>query len=263
VALTHRVRARNDAEHSENKIHDDAVARQYGFKGGLVPGVTVYGFLTWAPVSTWGMAWLEAGAMSARFVKPVYDGDDVDVRVEQIDDSHIDVSAVSWGEVCATGAAWMPDEAAPAAGVGGRATRPVPAPADRPPADEQSLAVGTTLATIQRMWDATERASYLDVLSDDLDVYDRQRIAHPGGLIRAANEVLARSVLLGPWIHVSSTALNHGVVPDGSTVTTYGRVVDIYERKGHRFVDLDVLSAVADRAVLSVQHTAIYAPRKS
>ena len=30
-------------EPHENKIHEDDLARQYGFKGGLVPGVTVYG----------------------------------------------------------------------------------------------------------------------------------------------------------------------------------------------------------------------------
>ena len=40
---TYRVRAHNIAADSENKIHDDSVARQYGFAGGLVPGVVVYG----------------------------------------------------------------------------------------------------------------------------------------------------------------------------------------------------------------------------
>jgi hypothetical protein len=53
---SHEVVARNDAETSENKIHDDAVAQQYG-SGGLVPGVTVYGYLTWLPASAWGRDW--------------------------------------------------------------------------------------------------------------------------------------------------------------------------------------------------------------
>ena len=34
--------AQNDATDSGNEIHDDRVARQYGFEGGLVPGITVY-----------------------------------------------------------------------------------------------------------------------------------------------------------------------------------------------------------------------------
>ena len=37
----HTLRAHNDAAASANKIHDDAVAAQYGFRGGLVPGVSV------------------------------------------------------------------------------------------------------------------------------------------------------------------------------------------------------------------------------
>lgn len=42
----HRVRAVNTAPDSENKMHDDRVAAQYGFQGGLVPGVTVYAYIT-------------------------------------------------------------------------------------------------------------------------------------------------------------------------------------------------------------------------
>jgi hypothetical protein len=37
---SHRVVARNSATESENRIHADGVARKYGFKGSLVPGVT-------------------------------------------------------------------------------------------------------------------------------------------------------------------------------------------------------------------------------
>ena len=33
----YRVQAFNSATHSENRMHDDAVAQKYGFSGGLVP----------------------------------------------------------------------------------------------------------------------------------------------------------------------------------------------------------------------------------
>ena len=35
---------------SSLKIHDDATARRFGFGGGLVPGVDVYGYMTHLPV---------------------------------------------------------------------------------------------------------------------------------------------------------------------------------------------------------------------
>jgi hypothetical protein len=50
----YQVEAFNTAAQSENKIHDDAVARRFGFKGGLVPGVEVYAYMTHVPVARWG-----------------------------------------------------------------------------------------------------------------------------------------------------------------------------------------------------------------
>ena len=47
----YRVQAYNTAHSSENKIHDDAVARRFGFTGGLVPGVDVYAYMMHLPVA--------------------------------------------------------------------------------------------------------------------------------------------------------------------------------------------------------------------
>ena len=80
-----RVKAFNTATTSDNKIHDDAVARSYGFAGGLVPGVDVYAYLTHLPVERWGTGFLERGTMSARFHRPVYDGDEVVVEGVEVD----------------------------------------------------------------------------------------------------------------------------------------------------------------------------------
>ena len=43
--MAYRVSAYNTSKHSENKIHDDTVARKYGFSGGLVPGVDVLAYM--------------------------------------------------------------------------------------------------------------------------------------------------------------------------------------------------------------------------
>src|SRR6185369_11990858 len=72
---TYRIQAYNTSKQSENKIHDDAVARRYGFSGGLVPGVDVMAYMMHLPVAKWGRAFLERGLVEARFVKPVYDGE--------------------------------------------------------------------------------------------------------------------------------------------------------------------------------------------
>jgi hypothetical protein len=45
----YRVTAYNTSKQSENKIHDDTVARRFGFSGGLVPGVDVMAYMIHLP----------------------------------------------------------------------------------------------------------------------------------------------------------------------------------------------------------------------
>ena len=47
----YRVQAYNTAKLSENKMHDDTVARRFGFSGGLVPGVDVMAYMMHLPVA--------------------------------------------------------------------------------------------------------------------------------------------------------------------------------------------------------------------
>src|SRR5205809_3956790 len=72
-----RVRAHNTATDSENKIHDDQVASSLGFRGGLVPGVTVYGYMIPPVLEIFGLRWIESGGMNMRFFSPCYEGETV------------------------------------------------------------------------------------------------------------------------------------------------------------------------------------------
>src|SRR5215831_9782125 len=70
-----RATAHNTAPDSDNKIHDDTVARTYGFRGALVPGVTVYGYMIPAVLECLGRDWLEHGSIAFRLHAPCYEGD--------------------------------------------------------------------------------------------------------------------------------------------------------------------------------------------
>src|SRR6201996_863927 len=107
---TYRVSAYNTSKQSENKIHDDAVARRFGFNGGLVPGVDVMAYMMHLPVKTWGRAFLERGLIEARFIKPVYDGEMADVTAQN-DGGGLIIEVTSGGELCATGSASLPNSA--------------------------------------------------------------------------------------------------------------------------------------------------------
>src|SRR5271156_260566 len=107
---TYRLEAYNTAKLSENKMHDDTVAKRFGFSGGLVPGVDVFAYMMHLPVAKWGRAFLEHGLIEARFVKPVYDGEIAEVStVESAGELAIEVQ--SRDELCATGSASLPASA--------------------------------------------------------------------------------------------------------------------------------------------------------
>ncbi|MGA7803464.1 MAG: hypothetical protein WCB02_02435, partial [Bradyrhizobium sp.] len=112
----YRVSAYNTSKQSENKIHDDTVARKYGFSGGLVPGVDVMAYMLHMPVARWGRAFLERGLIEARFVKPVYDGEVAEVAADEAQ-GVLTIEVTSHGESCATGSASLP-ASAPAVALG-------------------------------------------------------------------------------------------------------------------------------------------------
>ncbi len=241
--MAFHVRAVNTAVDSENRIHDDAVAAVYGFRGGLVPGVTVYGYLAAAVCEHFGPEWLECGAMDVRFHKPVYHGDDVAVTVEKDGDGRVCVQA---GE-CATGTAWMHREEA--------ITLSDDAPLVRKTPTVDSLAIGTVLGT----W--TERLDLAQsTVTAPLDPVLEGR-AHPAVMLSLANRIFLENYQLGPWMHVSSEIRKYGSAKDGDEIRVRSRVVEQYERKGHEFVTLDVAIFNGARVVERVRHTSIWKPR--
>ena len=118
------------------------------------------------------------------------------------------------------------------------------------------------LGSIVEVFDATAHGGYLADVRESLPLYAAEGLAHPGWLLRFANTALSRNVVLGPWIHVSSEVALLGVVHDGETVEARAVVVDELEKKGHRFVTLDVAITADARPVHRITHTAIYQPRK-
>src|SRR5437867_9559712 len=92
----YRVTARNTSTHSSNKIHDDAVARQYGFRGGLVPGATVYAYMTRPLLAAFGREWMERGTGSVRFLRPIYEGEEIALlaSVQHADPAALEIRAL-------------------------------------------------------------------------------------------------------------------------------------------------------------------------
>ena len=260
----YRVSAVATSEAWENKIHEDSLARALGFRGGLVPGVTVYSWMTHPVVASLGGAWLDHGTFSVRFAKPVYFGEEVTVRTSVAAHSRDEVTIQArvvnaQDEVCATATMGvplgallpLPDVAAyPAA----------PLPEERPPASRAVLETRTVLGTPRLLLDRAALDAFLLKVGERLPIYrGSDAPAHPGLYLEQANRALDRNVRVSPWIHVESHGQHLSVPRVGQPLEMRGKVRNLFQGKGHEFVELDLLLvASGSRPVAAIRHIAIY-----
>ncbi|MFQ5830170.1 MAG: hypothetical protein ACE5JD_13590 [Candidatus Methylomirabilia bacterium] len=265
----YHARAEPPAEPAENRIHGDEVAKQLGFKAGLVPGVIVYGWMTRPVVEALGIEWLEHGEFSVRFAKPIYYGERAIVRARvaqrTADSTAIEVSALNPdGETCATATMGLQ--------LGVHATGPDPAafpeaplPAERPVVSRRLLERLEALGTPELRLDEATASDYLSKVNESLPLYfGAGAPAHPFIYLDQANRALDRNVRISPWIHVESHGQHLGLCDVGERLSTRGKIARLYERKGHELVELNLL-LVADsrRPVASIRHIAIYQLRQA
>lgn len=255
----YRLQAYNTAKASENKMHDDAVARQFGFSGGLVTGVDLLAYMIHQPVAAWGRAFLERGLIEGRFLKPVYDGDALTLDATE-ESGGLALSLAGRNEVCAAGRASLPDKAPAIDLANYPATEPVTL---RRPVDSQSYETGKWLGTAPKAWPAEDASSYCADVRDADPIYAQEKLVHPGVIQRLMNRLLVENAILGPWIHVGSRMQLLSPVAVGDALTARAKITGNYDKKGHRFVELDAaVVANGDLAVAHCHHVAIYAPRQ-
>ncbi len=254
--------AKNYATDSANKIHSDKVASQYGFSGGLVPGVGLYAYLAHPVVEALGSAWLERGAMTAKFLKPVYDGESVCVRgkVASLDPVSLTLELINTtGTLCAVGTAHLP-ESPPLLKADDYPFHPLPPFEQRPPAALASVAAGKLFGSLEIKLSLAEmEATFLEGLCETLPIYRGPgAVCHPAIFPAEANNLLHYNVELGPWIHTASEVQHYSLPRDGETLSLRGWVADSYEKRGHEFVVLDLgMFANHLRPVAHIRHTAI------
>ncbi len=255
----YRVTAYNTSKQSENKIHDDTVARRFGFSGGLVPGVDVMAYMMHLPVAKWGRAFLERGVIEARFVKPVYDGEVAELTGAESNGA-LAIEVQSRGQLCATGSASLP-ETAPAISMA--EYKEVAAVTERKPVNAASYEVDKWLGTVPRDWAGDAAREYLADIRESDQIYAQEGLGPPGLLQRVMNKVLVDNAILGPWIHVGSRMQLLSAAKTGDVLTARAKVTGNYDKKGHRFVELDALVIANGKTPLAhCHHIAIYQPRE-
>jgi len=254
----------NQAEDSTNQIHSDEMAQAYGFKGGLVPGVTISSYLMHPAVQAWGRDWLSRGFAHVVVSKPLYDGYDFEVRVSDVTDTSYQALLVDQeGTQCATGFIRLTEEL-PAPPVR-RGDAMLTHEQDIPPVSREVLETMRTrgMFALPARWNAEHNmATYLldPAGMPELLRFDGDGLANGAFMLGLTNWVLSGNTYMNPWVHVQTDSQFFAPVQDCTELVVECAVEDLFEKKGHQFVDarVDVYRRADDAAVMSALLRAIY-----
>ena len=261
---SYQVRTHNPSSESENRMHSDEVARRYGFRGALVPGVTVFGHMTRPVLEHWGEAWLARGRAEVSFARPAYEGELLTVAATSAGDAALDLTCANEaGEELARLRAGI---VATSAESDPRAWNPPAAPlTERPEASWELMRVGEPFPALAWKPSVEENGTWCEDMRDDLPLYRKgpEPCLHPGLVLRQANYVLKNRFVLPAWIHTRSRLSFHEVLRVGPEYEVRAIPEEKWARKGHEFVRLYVAVLAARRVVAEILHTAIFRPRRA
>ena len=254
----------NQATESSNQIHSDDMAQAYGFKGGLVPGVTISSYLMHPGVVAWGESWLTRGFAHVVVSKPLYDGYDFEVRVvEQTDNSYQAELIDQEGTLCATGFMRLTDELPDPPHR--RGDPMLQRDQDIPEVSREVLEgmQSSGMLALPARWNAEHNmATYLldPAGMPELLRFDGGGLANGAFMLGLTNWVLAGNTYMNPWVHVQTDSQFFAPVRDGDELIVECAVDNLFAKKGHQFVDaqVDVYRRADDQAVMSALLRAIY-----
>lgn len=251
------IEAVNTAPDSPNRIHTEE-ARRYGFQGGIVPGLTMYGYLVQPLIERYGDDWLASGQMEARFRRPVYDGEQLTLSVEPNggDDDGVDLLITKGDdEVCVRGSARRHRDDKE---IDVERYPRIPYDGSEPPAGTpERMAELPGLAEWQLDTSREYVTEYLGQLGVDRDVFDRY--LHPAVIARVSAYIVGRRFRFGPRIHFGVRSRFLAAAPVDAKLTGRGRIKRVWENKGNHYFESDLLVVDADdRPIMQIDSESLF-----
>jgi acyl dehydratase len=253
--MLHQPIARNFSVASENKIHSDAIAKRLGFTGALVPGVTVFGHLSWPLTKQLGVSWLERSCVTTRFLKPAYDGERLSITHQEAGEKisiecRNDKGVLLANLECQLPAA-MPNVDA-RANVRGAIT-----PVERVEISWDSVHIDEPFPIYLWQPDQEHNLDYAARLDDATAVFQRG-VLHPHAILSQANQVLVRRYIMPAWIHTGSEIRFRKLLSVGDAIEVRAVPIEKWERKGHQFIKLYIAYWLHGEVATEIYHTAIF-----
>lgn len=245
----------NHATASENRIHADDIAQRYGFRGGLVPGVAVFGYMTYPITRALDTTWLAHSRLDVRFLKPAYDGERLNIDMQATDNGQSVECKNDAGLLLSTLTLEATSALAP---IDPRAqTAPAARNPERREINWDAIAIDEPFAAIDWRPTDAENKTYTDYVADDCTQY-RAGVVHPHLTLHYANQALSRRFILPAWVHVGSEVISRRVLRVGDVIELRTIPVEKWRHKGHEFIKLYIAYMVQGVAAVEIYHTAIY-----
>jgi hypothetical protein len=263
IALpVYEVRTRNTHATSENRMHSDDVAAAYGFRGALVPGVTVFSHMMQPLVAQHGAAWLARGVADVTFVKPAYDGDLLAIRGKGDADGRYALTCSNEAGVQLARMTAQLRESPPA--IDARAALAPAPPREKELVSWDLMEGGAPFPSLAWTPTQADNLEWCADVRDELPIYREGAapLLHPGFILRQANLVLRNRFTLPAWIHTGSLIRFNSSAHAGDAFEVRAIPEEKWRKSGHEFVRLYVCLLRGTQVVIEMLHTAIFTPRK-
>jgi len=255
-----------DSPTISNPIHSTEVAAKYGFRGALVGGVTVYGWLTPVILEVLGERWLTDGWADVRFRRPVFPGDELTARAQRGNGEMAEVSMLledGDGVIVGTAglgqAPWSAELEMPSR----RAAEP--RPKEMPYLTLETAPRDVDLRPMPVPFSVEEATAYATNLQRDESgrFAGEGALVHPGWIAARMTPLLKHSYDYGPSIHTRTQVQHLASAKAGQEFTVAGHFIAAHEEKGHHVAVLDgVLLGEDGTELAKLRHSTIFRIRE-
>jgi hypothetical protein len=244
-------------------IHTDTVAREMGYKGGLVYGTSVFGWATPLILEALGQDWMRDGWADVRILRPVYAGEELTISLEPADGGAFAMQATGPDGKVRTAAAVGRGRGAWLAGHHRSQRLTVePAPDPRPLLKLATAPVGTDMPMLR-----AEARDRLATMFNEASTHGTGPLIVDGREVQSPASVCGRMTwythacwdYAGPSLHARSQVQYLDVLGIDEPVAVAGHLVSAYERNGNHYIETDgVLYGADGREVALTCHTSIF-----
>jgi hypothetical protein len=255
--------ALNTAPDSENQIHSDDLAKRYGFKGGLVPGVTVSAYLLHPVIESSGMAWLEKGYANCKITSPLYDGENFEVISEIPREGQTNTFLKNEdGKIIANAESKILENIPSKPKYRGDLLIQEEFKAPIASFAEWKKLKKEGCKAFKFHWGGDNPLIYLSDEKKLPLILQPSKSGHANlsFLLGCANWILAGNAFMNPWVHLETKSQNYKAVSIETTLIAEMSVIDFYEKKGHEFIEVEVnlFEEKSKQCCMSINQLAIF-----